>query len=210
MKRLLLSIPPQRPEGNLFAIMRLISAVTGVQQTCPPWHSRVFMTNVPSSLRQALLTLMLLWFAHEAVAAEAAPVSKELDLSQYRGKVVLMDFWASWCAPCRQSFPWLNAMHSRYADRGLVVIGVNVDSTQADAAKFLRDVPADFQIVYDPQGTLAAQYDVPGMPSSFLIGRDGTIVARHVGFRDAARSEREAELRKLLSSVAGAPAAAHP
>jgi peroxiredoxin len=153
--------------------------------------------------------VILLGFAHQ-IAAQAASVPTTLDLSQYRGKVVLMDFWASWCAPCRQSFPWLNAMQSRYADRGLVVIGVNVDSTQAEAAKFLRDVPASFHIVYDPQGSLASQYDVPGMPSSFLIGRDGTIVARHVGFRDAARAEREDELLKLLASGAGNGAPAHP
>ncbi len=153
--------------------------------------------------------VILLGFAHQ-IAAQAASVPTTLDLSQYRGKVVLMDFWASWCAPCRQSFPWLNAMQSRYADRGLVVIGVNVDSTQAEAAKFLRDVPASFHIVYDPQGSLASQYDVPGMPSSFLVGRDGTIVARHVGFRGAARAEREDELLKLLASGAGNGAPAHP
>jgi len=169
------------------------------------------MTNVPSTLRRAaLFAMILLGFAHQVVGAETASVSKALDLSRYRGKVVLMDFWASWCAPCRQSFPWLNAMQSRYADRGLVIIGVNVDSSRADAEKFLRDVPADFHIIYDPQGSLAAQYDVPGMPSSYLIGRDGTVVARHVGFRDAARVDRETELQKILSSAGGDVAPAHP
>src|SRR4051812_16001142 len=91
-----------------------------------------------------------------ALTATAADTAGALDLARYRGKVVLVDFWASWCEPCRHSFPWLNAMQAKYADRGLVVIGVNVDRERADADRFLRDVPAKFQIVYDPEGTLAA------------------------------------------------------
>jgi hypothetical protein len=75
---------------------------------------------------------------------------------------------------------------------------VNVDHERAEADRFLRDVPATFRIVYDPAGTLATRYDVPGMPSSYVIGPNGDIVGRHVGFRNAARAEREAELQKLL------------
>lgn len=125
-----------------------------------------------------------------ALAAAAAETASSLDLTRYRGKVVLLDFWASWCEPCRHSFPWLNAMQTKYADRGLVVIGVNVDRDRTAAERFLRDVPAQFQIVYDPAGALAARYDLPGMPVSYVIGPDGEIVARHVGFRTALRAER--------------------
>jgi thiol-disulfide isomerase/thioredoxin len=121
-----------------------------------------------------------------------------LDLAQYRGKLVLIDFWASWCAPCRYSFPWLNEMQAKYADRGLVVVGVNVDRERADAEHFLRDVPAHFRIVYDPSGTLAAAYDVPGMPTSFVFGADGKLIGKHIGFQQGSRAEREAELQKLL------------
>jgi thiol-disulfide isomerase/thioredoxin len=127
-----------------------------------------------------------------------------LDLAQYRGKVVLLDFWASWCEPCRQSFPWLNEMQTKYADRGLVVVGVNVDRVQADAQRFLRDVPANFRIVYDPAGTLAARYDVPGMPVSYVVDRNGAIVGHHIGFRNGAREAREAELQRLLGAAARA------
>jgi thiol-disulfide isomerase/thioredoxin len=140
-----------------------------------------------------------------AVASQQARASDSLDLSAYRGKVVLLDFWASWCEPCRRSFPWLNEMRAKYGDRGLVVIGINVDRTQTDAARFLRDVPASFPIVYDPSGKLATQYDVPGMPSSFVVGPDGAIAARHIGFRDSARAEREAELQRLLSGPGVVP-----
>ena len=146
--------------------------------------------------RRSLTGLLLAWFMLFISTVDAAD---GFDLSHYRGKVVVVDFWASWCEPCRHSFPWLNEMQARYADRGLVVIGINVDRTQAEAARFLRDVPARFSIIYDPSGTIAEQYDVPGMPSSFVFGPDGEMVARHIGFREGLRNEREAELQQLLT-----------
>ena len=76
-----------------------------------------------------------------------------------------------------------------------------MDRDRADADRFLRDVPAEFQIVYDPAGTLAARYDLPGMPVSYVIGPQGDIVGRHLGFRNALREEREAELQKLLETT---------
>jgi len=135
------------------------------------------------------------------LAATAADTAGGLDLARYRGKVVLLDFWASWCGPCRQSFPWLNAMQKQYGDRGLVVIGVNVDRERAEAERFLHEVPATFPIVYDPAGTLAAHYDLPGMPVSYVIGRDGAVVAKHIGFRSGQSAEREAEVQKLVETT---------
>lgn len=146
--------------------------------------------------RRLMTGLLLAWLMLLSGAVGAAD---GFDLSHYRGKVVVVDFWASWCEPCRQSFPWLNEMQARYADRGLVVVGINVDRTPADAARFLRDVPARFSIIYDPAGTIAERYDIPGMPSSFVFGPDGEILARHIGFREGLRKEREAELQKLLT-----------
>jgi thiol-disulfide isomerase/thioredoxin len=139
-------------------------------------------------------------FAWIAPAAQAA--EDPLDLARLKGKVVVIDFWASWCAPCRQSFPWLNEMQAKYRDRGLVIIGVNVDRERAEAERFLRQTPADFNIVYDPEGTLAARYQVPGMPSSYVIGRDGQQAGVHIGFRSGMREEREAELERLLAAAA--------
>lgn len=140
------------------------------------------------------------------VLAFSASRADLLDLSHYRGKVVLVDFWASWCTPCRRSFPWLNEMQKRYGDRGLVVIGVNVDAARSAADEFLREVPAQFQIVYDSSGALASRYQVPGMPTSFVFGPDGKLVSNHIGFRQSARDAREAELQRLLP-VAPAPIA---
>jgi cytochrome c biogenesis protein CcmG/thiol:disulfide interchange protein DsbE len=136
------------------------------------------------------------------LAGNAVAGVPPLDLERYRGKVVVLDFWASWCKPCRQSIPWLNEMKSRYARDGLVVIGVNVDAEHADAERFMRAVPIDFDVVFDPDGELAKRYDLHGMPSSFLIGRDGKLIESRVGFKDAQKDEHEAELKRLLSDHA--------
>jgi hypothetical protein len=81
----------------------------------------------------------------------------------------------------------------------LVVIGINVDRDRAQAARFLRDVPAQFELRYDPDGALANRYQLPGMPTSLVFARSGELVNRHVGFRQAQREEREAELEQLLA-----------
>lgn len=145
-------------------------------------------------------------FAIAALAVGAAlrpipaPAQPALDLEAYRGQIVWVDFWASWCTPCRRSFPWLNEIMTKYADRGLVVVGVNVDAERALADQFLREVPARFPIVYDPDGTLAMQYEVLGMPSSFLIGRDGEVISSHIGFRREERGNYEASIVEALSN----------
>jgi thiol-disulfide isomerase/thioredoxin len=156
------------------------------------------MKTGPGLSRFIASTILLLAGMAAAISASAADT---LDLAHYRGKVVLVDFWASWCTPCRRSFPWLNEMQRKYGERGLVVIGVNVDSTRGAAEEFLRDVPSQFQIIYDPSGALATQYQVPGMPSSFLFGPDGKLISNHIGFQQSARDEREAELQRLLSAA---------
>jgi thiol-disulfide isomerase/thioredoxin len=132
-----------------------------------------------------------------AVTAVKADEST-LALSDYRGKVVVVDFWASWCVPCRRSFPWLIEMQEKYGQEGLVVIGVNMDADAADAESFLRDYPVNFRIVKDPDGVLAREYDVIAMPSSYVIGRDGETATRHLGFKVARQQEYEETLTQLL------------
>jgi hypothetical protein len=87
----------------------------------------------------------------------------------------------------------------------LIVIGVNVDRERAEAQRFLREVPTQFPIVYDPAGTLAAKYQLLGMPSSFVFGPNGELLSTHIGFKLAARAEREAELAKFLKEHVPAP-----
>jgi len=134
----------------------------------------------------------------------AAPAgANTLDLARHRGRVVIVDFWASWCKPCRQSIPWLNAMRARYGATGLDVIGVNVDAERADAERFLHQVPIEFEIVFDPHGDLAKQFKVQGMPSSYVFDRSGALVETHLGFRDAKKDQNEATLKNLLLQKAG-------
>src|ERR1039458_5882299 len=101
--------------------------------------------------------------------------ASNLDLSAYRGKVVYVDFWASWCGPCKQSFPWLDSLVREYSSQNFVVIGVNVDKDRDRAEQFLNETPAEFSIVYDPKGELATAYKVAGMPSGILIDRSGHV-----------------------------------
>lgn len=154
------------------------------------------MTRLKRFFRQgraSALVLALVW-----LMAGTAGADPTLDLASYRGKVVVVDFWASWCVPCRRSFPWMNDMQAKYGDDGLVIIGVNMDAEASEAEKFLHDYPAQFSIVHDADGELARQYDVVAMPSSYVIGRDGQQLARHLGFKVKKQDEYEALLVNAL------------
>lgn len=113
-------------------------------------------------------------------------------------KLVYLDFWASWCAPCRKSFPWLNAMQEKYHDQGLVIVGVNLDTDREQAERFLEKWPAEFLLVMDPKGELAEQWKLQGMPSAVLLGADGKVRHRHIGFREDRQEEYEQLLQALL------------
>ena len=147
-------------------------------------------------MRPWTATLLAAQFAWLAWAPASA--ADTFDPGQYAGKVVVLDFWASWCEPCRRSFPWLNAMHDRYGPEGLVIVGVNLDMERADAQRFLAEYPADFAIVYDENQALAREYEVVAMPSSYVIGRDGQLAARHMGFKVKQQDDYEALLVEAL------------
>jgi cytochrome c biogenesis protein CcmG/thiol:disulfide interchange protein DsbE len=99
-----------------------------------------------------------------------------------RGRVVVVDFWASWCGPCRGSFPWLRSLHERFGDKGLTVVAINLDKQREDADAFLSQYPAPFIVAFDPAGKTPEAYHVSAMPTTFVIGRDGTILEAHAGF----------------------------
>lgn len=110
-----------------------------------------------------------------------------------------LDFWASWCGPCRLSFPWMNRLHEQWSAKGLRIVAVSVDRKREDALGFLKANPAKFEIAFDPQAALARTLDVKTMPTSLLVAPDGRIVHRHEGFTaslgdKAARSVQEALL----------------
>jgi len=125
----------------------------------------------------------------------------EFDPQRYSGKIVLLDFWGSWCPACVRTFPWMNAMLKKYEDQGLVIIAVNNDLEKEDGLAFLRDNPADFEIVWDQEYVLARKYRVQAMPASFLLGPDGEILSNTVGFKMAQRNEYEAEIVAALATL---------
>jgi cytochrome c biogenesis protein CcmG, thiol:disulfide interchange protein DsbE len=144
----------------------------------------------------ALATSALLMLHSQRTRAAAAPAG--LDLQALRGHVVYLDFWASWCTPCRQSFPWMQSLEDSYRRAGLTVIAVDVDSDRADADRFLARFSPDFAVRFDPGGALAERFKVMGMPTSLLIDRRGVVRYRHIGFLPAETQSYEDEVRQLL------------
>jgi len=103
-------------------------------------------------------------------------------LESLRGQAVLVDFWASWCDPCRKSFPWLRALHEQYAGKGLTIVAINLDKDHDAAMAFLQKYPAPFVVAFDPAGKTAEAFHVSAMPSTYLVGPTGNILSTHVGF----------------------------
>ncbi len=121
-----------------------------------------------------------------------------VDLPALKGKVVYLDFWASWCVPCRQSFPWMADLERSLGKEGLVVVAVNLDQMRNDADQFLAEFKPPFRVAFDPQGGMAERFHVRGMPTSVLIGRDGQPKLVHQGFRIKDRESLEQQIRAAL------------
>ena len=172
------------------------------------------MTELVRSLHRRVIATLALALAAGVLAIDVAAAGvgepapafalptatgETVALARLSGQAVYVDFWASWCAPCRRSFPWMNELHRRYTGRGLVIVAVNVDRKRADAERFLAQFPAEFGVVFDPAGASPAAYAVPGMPTSYLIDRRGTIVHVEPGFADDRRAALEARIASLLA-----------
>ena len=119
-------------------------------------------------------------------------------LASNHGEVIYLDFWASWCIPCRESFPWMNEMQLKYQSSGLKIITVNLDVDRKNAEEFLAQYPPEFDVLFDPKGQVARHYDVPGMPSSMVFNRDGKLIERHVGFNKEKQQAYQLQLETLL------------
>ena len=149
---------------------------------------------------KALLCLSLALLGAVASVRAAPPPA----LQPIEGRVVWVDFWASWCVPCRRSFPWMNSMHRKYGPQGLQIIAVNLDKDRALADRFLAEVPAEFALRFDPAAALAKEYDVQAMPSSFLIDADGKVLASHFGFRASDAADYEHAIEAALAKTRAA------
>lgn len=121
-----------------------------------------------------------------------------ISLADLKGKVIYLDFWATWCPPCRKSFPWMEEMHTRYQDDGLAIIAVSVDGKRELAEKFVQETGASFITAIDSGKKTARDYKLRAMPSSYIIGRDGTIISIHLGFRTSKTKAMEDEIKQAL------------
>lgn len=121
------------------------------------------------------------------------------ELDGLRGRVVYLDFWASWCEPCRRSFPWMQQMKQSYEAQGLTIVAVNLDHDRADANSFLRRFKPDFQIRFDPSGQWAERFKLRGMPTSIVIDRHGVVRFTHVGFRPDDGPTYTRQIEELLA-----------
>lgn len=132
---------------------------------------------------------------HAVIAEEDAPIvaipqlennalGNTKSIADYKGKLIYLDFWASWCGPCRQSFPFLHDLQEEYADSGFIVIAVNVDSTLEPALNFLEKFPTNYPILIDHKNEMSTTYGVQGLPTSFLIDENGTVIYKHLGFKE--------------------------
>ena len=150
-----------------------------------------------------LFFIASLFFTVNAIAEKAPTFNLPSDqgqvsLEKLGKKLVYVDFWATWCTPCRKSFPWMNEMQKKYADKGFQIVAINLDNKRERAHTFLKKYPADFTIVYDPEGKTADDYKVKVMPSSYFVDAKGNLVGKHYGFRDSDKAKLEEEIRKLL------------
>ena len=160
-------------------------------------------------MRWILAALAIALSAPAAALEAGAPVpalsmpalddaSKPVTLAGLKGSVVYVDFWASWCVPCRLSMPTLDEMYRRHKARGFAVVGVNKDATLADARRFLARVPVTFALVADPADSAARDFDVKAMPSGYLVDRKGVVRHVHRGFTAETGAALEREIDSLL------------
>lgn len=121
-----------------------------------------------------------------------------VDLDSLRGKVVYLDFWASWCDPCRKSFPWMEELKRKFGEKGFIIVAINLDKQRNAIDKFLSKYPVSFTVAFDPEGKVAKEYDIKGMPTAFLVDRKGEIVSSHIGFLEKETAKWEHEIAEAV------------
>lgn len=162
-------------KAAIFSLCALLSSFAlGLQQGFP----------VPNFVLPALVN----------VPADA----QKLKLSDYRGKVVYIDFWASWCIPCRISLPALNELHAKYSTQGFEIISINMDEDEANALKFLKSFPVNYSVVRDPTGLVAEGYELKGMPHAVIIDKAGKLRRVHEGYKKRDKEKIDQYINQIL------------
>lgn len=159
--------------------------------------------------QNAFFLLFLLLFVANAYGAKTGDPAPEcsarsidgeqtVTLAEHQNKVLYVDFWASWCPPCQQSFPSLNRLHNELKDQGFEVIAINLDENKNDAVEFLHNHPVDFSIVHDGEGKCPNAFQVMAMPASYIIDKKGIVRAVHLGFDEDQLSSIKSTVLTLL------------
>jgi peroxiredoxin len=123
---------------------------------------------------------------------------ENLRLSEFRGEVVMINFWASWCGPCRQEMPLLDELYSQYKPMGFTILGVNVEEDSAQAKQMLKDSPVNFPVLFDNQSQVSKLYNVVAMPSTVLVDRDGNVRYLHQGYKPGFEDAYQQQVRALI------------
>lgn len=119
-------------------------------------------------------------------------------LSGLRGQVVMINFWATWCGPCREEMPHLEALHQRYSALGFTLLGVNVEEDSENAEAWLEEMPVSFPILFDPGNRVSVLYNVLAMPSTVLVDRQGNLRFLHHGYQAGYENEYQTQIRALI------------
>ncbi len=161
-------------------------------------------------IQPRLLLLMLLLvcgmnaYAGQTLSGKATDFTlksrsgKNIKLSELRGQVVMINFWASWCGPCRQEMPLLEGLYKKYQALGFTLLGVNVEQELSKANAYLRDISVSFPILYDTKNTVSKAYNISAMPSTVLVDRDGNLRFLHQGYKPGYEKEYESQIKKLI------------
>lgn len=167
---------------------------------------RIITNNVKSIIQVMMFSLLLVSNLSMADAIKGkAPnfTLKSVDgsnqkLSEFRGQVVLLNFWASWCGPCRQEMPLLNDLHKKYKKLGFTVMGVNVEEDSRKARKIVKEVGIKFPVLFDTENTVSSLYEVSAMPSTVIIDRSGNMRYLHKGYKPGDMSAYKKWVKKLI------------
>lgn len=164
-----------------------------------------FIFGLNSWIRGATVAAMLATTSLVGASASMAPsftlpsrAGDNVSLAQLKGRVVMLNFWASWCGPCRQEMPLLDQMHKRYSALGFTLVGVNVDANSKDAEEWLSKTPVSFPVLFDRESKVSAMYDVKAMPSTVFIDRKGNVRYLHKGYKPGDEGEYLNQIRALL------------
>jgi len=156
-----------------------------------------------------LVAIILMSMTFNYIAEEFHPLSfigkdfttgEDFAFKQYSNKVVYIDFWASWCAPCRESMPFLEKLYQNYNEQGFEIIAINIDEIKSDAKQFIHDFPISYSNMYDPKGEIGKKLNIKSMPTAYLIGRDGKVIVRHSGFNKKYGLKLENKIKHLLKN----------